>query len=409
MSHKNDNKNSNEQTNFQTSSHIDCAQNEQEIKDYFQRRQEQLKVVKTTRTPRGQLIDWIPIESQVPQGKISSPPPNNTNLNCCEAHHNNYPELLAMAELEIEGVERGPEGTVPILRKNLQNLKFNKSLKEYLSKSRGRKNFLHRKGDFPSPEEDGNHRYAFSGQDINCIGGEGQFSCFDPYVESSDDFSLIQIALSNSDLGILQTVEAGWQEFQDLTGDWVPHLFTYYTAVGYVADLDNWGGYNTDVKGWVQYDNTIFPGTTFTPYSTVGGEQSKLKIKYQLYQGNWWLSCQDRWIGYYPSKLFMGNRSVFSTLGDHADHISFYGEVFDSDDIEGRTSTDMGSGHFPKDGWKWSAYMHNLLVQKTSGLVNYDGSDYLYSSDPDMYDIEPHFNSGTEWGSFLFLGGPGAG
>ena len=32
-------------------------------------------------------------------------------------------------------------------------------------------------------------------------------------------------------------------------------------------------------------------------------------------------------MGYYPVSLFVGNQSVFSTLGDHADHIGFSGEV----------------------------------------------------------------------------------
>jgi hypothetical protein len=31
-----------------------------------------MKVVKTTRTPAGQIIDWVPIESQV--AKVRSPP-----------------------------------------------------------------------------------------------------------------------------------------------------------------------------------------------------------------------------------------------------------------------------------------------------------------------------------------------
>ncbi|HLZ80267.1 MAG TPA: neprosin family prolyl endopeptidase, partial [Ktedonobacteraceae bacterium] len=223
--------------------------------------------------------------------------------------------------------------------------------------------------------------------------------------------SLIQIGLSNNDLGFLQTVEAGWQELQDLSGDWVPHLFTYYTTNGYSDDSDNKGGYNTDVDGWVQHDDTIFPGTTFTPYSTRGGEQFKITIKYQLFRGNWWFACQGRWVGYYPASLFMGNQSVFSTLGDHADHIGFWGEIFDSEDVSGRTTSDMGSGYFPEAGWTWSAYMHNLLVQtnRVGQMSKYDGSSGLFKSDPDMYDIEAHFNSESSWGSYVYLGGPGAG
>lgn len=379
---------------------------EHEIRDYFQRRQDRLKVVKTTYTPSGQTIDWIPIESQHFRGEIATPPPTDKNIKIDEPLHNTHSELLAIAELEVEGVERGPEGTVPILRKKLEALDYTKSLKEFLSKPHGQR----LKNDFPPPEPDGNHRYASSMQSITCFGGEGQFSCFDPFLESPDDFSLIQIGLTNNDLGFLQSVEAGWQEFKSLTGDWVPHLFTFYTTNGYKDNGDKKGGYNTDVDGWIQYDNIIFPGTTFTPYSQLGGEQRKITIKYQLYEGNWWLRCQDRWVGYYPSSLFMGNQSVFRTLGDHADHIGFWGEVFDSDDKPGRTTSDMGSGHFPNEGWTWSAYMHNLLVQKNRDgtLAEYDGSRQLFESDPDMYKIEAHFNSRTNWGSYVYVGGPGA-
>jgi len=390
---------------------IDHAAFRREMSAYFERRTERLRIVKTTVTPRGQTIDWIPIEAQHPAGVIASPPPLPRHPRAWEKPHGEQPDIIAEPELEAAGVERGPRGTVPILRKNLAALGHTKSLKQYLSKSRGHRIMnLHGAG-FAAPEEGGSHRYANSGQPVICFGGEGQLSCFDPYLESSDDFSLIQIGLSNSDLGYLQTVEAGWQEFQDLTGDWVPHLFVYYTTNGYSNDDDNQGGYNTDVDGWVQYDDTIFPGSTFTPYSTRGGDQRKITIKYQLYQGNWWFACQGRWVGYYPASLFMGNQSVFSTLGDHADHIGFWGEIYDSDDVSGRTTSDMGSGYFAEAGWTWSAYMHNLLVQtgRDGSMGNYDGTSNLFSSDPDMYDIDAHFNSGSGWGSYVYLGGPGAG
>jgi Neprosin len=109
-----------------------------------------------------------------------------------------------------------------------------------------------------------------------------------------------------------------------------------------------------------------------------------MTIKYQLYWNNWWFACQGRWMGYYPASLFMGNQSVFSTLVDHADHIGFWGEVFDSDDIDGRTSTDMGSGYFAEVGWPWSGYMHNLRAQAMLGgsMADYDGSAELSSPIP---------------------------
>ena len=71
----------------------------------------------------------------------------------------------------------------------------------------------------------------------------------------------------------------------------------------------------------------------------------------------------------------------------------------------------MGSGYFAEAGWTYSAYMHNLLVQtgRDGAMGNYDGSSGQFSSDPDMYDIDAHFNSGSSWGSYVYLGGPGAG
>jgi hypothetical protein len=105
----------------------------------------------------------------------------------------------------------------------------------------------------------------------------------------------------------------------------------------------------------------------------------------------------------------MGNQSVFATLGDHADRIGFWGEVASFGTLA--TKTDMGSGRFPTDGWTKSAYMHNLRVQRgrNGDMAEYDGSAGLRRTDPNLYDIDAHFNSNSNWGSYVYLGGPGAG
>src|ERR1019366_10817302 len=48
--------------------------NRSDFAAWLQHRQSQLQVTKTTKTPSGQTIDWIPIESQSP-GPIATPPP----------------------------------------------------------------------------------------------------------------------------------------------------------------------------------------------------------------------------------------------------------------------------------------------------------------------------------------------
>jgi hypothetical protein len=99
---------------------------------------------------------------------------------------------------------------------------------------------------------------------------------------------------------------------------------------------------------------------------------------------------------------------MFSTLGDHAESIAFYGEIYDSNEVPGKTRSDMDSGYWPEYGWQWAAYQRNLKVQtdRAGGLSNYDGAGW--ASDPDMYGLEAHMNSGSNWESFFWLGGPGA-
>ncbi|MGO4377137.1 neprosin family prolyl endopeptidase [Pseudoduganella sp. RAF19] len=386
---------------------LDERKYEREIRSYFEDRLACMEIRATTETPRGQIIDWVPIESQLTGKKrIAEPPPGGHSFVMSKQH----PDKLGLFELEDARVARGPSGTVPVLRKNLDEIRFSQPLRKLLGKypyagfeapQAGRMQ--------PAPSVDGPHWHATTSQSVICFGGEGVLSAFDPYCENADDFSLMQIALSNGDTGKTQTVEAGWQERKDSYGDWVPHLFLYYTTNGYAKDGDNVGGYNQDVDGWVQYDSAIHPGAISSPNSTRGGDQFVMQIKYQLYRGNWWFMCNGRWIGYYPASLFMGNQSTFTTLGDHADTIMFYGEIYDSNETPGKTKTDMGSGYWPEFGWKWAAYQRNLKFQsdRAGGLSDYDGMGW--STALDMYDVETHMLSGTDWGSYFWLGGPGAG
>lgn len=384
--------------------------NENTIRSYFEARLERMEIVTTTEAPSGQVIDWVPIESQVPKGhEIATPPSDAVRVRLPEGDR---VDRLVRFELEDDEAEVGPEGTVPVLRKDLDRVNFRQNLGQMLGKYPEVDSTYPIAGQVqtPPPSVDGPHRYAMTNQNIIAFGGDGTLSAFDPYGENTDDFSLMQIFCGNSDTGRLQTVEAGWQQRWDSYGDWYPHLFTYYTTNGYTNDDDNKGGYNQDVEGWVQYDGQIHPGALSSPNSVRGGAQYVMQVKYQLFGGNWWLMANGRWLGYYPAWLFMGSGSTFTTLGDHADRVSFYGEIYDSNETPGKTKTDMGSGYWPEYGWTWSAYQRNLLVQTDRGgtMADYDGGSG-WASDPDMYGIETHMRSGSNWGSYFWMGGPGAG
>lgn len=376
------------------------------------------EVVATTESQDGQVYDWIKPESQVESG-IAQPPPPLEGKVCQQttgAHMETGP--APKSELESDETLLGPVGTVPMLRKKpaLAHFRFSQTM----SKT-GPPDSSGRIAVFASAPE--KHWYASSAQYVRNYGGGGHFSCWNPIVETANDFSLLQVAIINQNgaydaniprIDYRQSVEAGWIHYPARFGDNVPHLFTFYTTVGYERYGDYIQSWNTDYKGWVQTDRTITPGITFKPLNVSGGDQYKLWIEYQLFDGNWWLWVKDRWIGYYPASLFSAGHIATKTLSDHADQINFYGEIFDSNEVRGLTTTDMGSGKFPGTGWQHSGFITNMVHQpkpsaESGAKARYDGSAGLFMDDTARYQIEAHFDNEDTWASFCWVGGPGSG
>ena len=78
-----------------------------EVIHYYEQRAKHLDIVKTTRTSTGQVVDWIPIESQVPGGKIATPP-------APQQRSKKRSNPFAIPAGFDTFVEMGPEGTVPV-------------------------------------------------------------------------------------------------------------------------------------------------------------------------------------------------------------------------------------------------------------------------------------------------------
>lgn len=352
-----------------------------------------LPIIKTTTTSKGQILDWVPIESQ---GKIATPPPLTLLKRTPSAHD---AALIAA----IKPQDSGPPGTVPILRahgptkpmKRLPRPEDNNSTSTLTARSYA-----------------GQHWYASTAQSVNNHGGTARYSLFKAFVEQPSDFSLLQVAVIRNNAAHAgtapksQTVESGWINYPDQVGD--PHLFSFYTTNNYEAYGDNICGWNRDVAGWVQYDADIYPGVPFAPLSTIGGDKYESDIGYYYYEGNWWLSALGKFIGYYPGSLFSQGVNAADTLNDHSDQINFYGEIYNSED--GLTTTDMGSGEFPEAGFGNAAYLRQVEYYDTGNYAQtYDGSQGVIVSDENRYRLSANWNSGSDWGSYFYLGGPGAG
>lgn len=352
-------------------------------------------VVSRTRTADGEQVDWVPVESQV-DGAVAEPPV----LEEIGPDPERAARSASSGSLAPE-TGQGPPGTVPVLRKNVDELRPVGTLQDYLAKGPYRREFT--PPDNPHPPAIGaQHKYAHAYQFVTNYGTEGYINTWKPYVQWSNEFSLGQLWIVRGSGAALQTLEVGAQTYKDIYGDWEPHLFIYYTTNAYSRSGDNLGGYNTDVKGWVQVGTSSFPGMRVAA-SVAGGDQYDLLIKVQLHQGNWWVRIGGEWMGYYPAALYndTGLRSM-------ADQVDWGGEIVDDADHHPEpTSTVMGSGAFPGSGWTRAAYMRNLRYQSAANGTMAGLQGVPQVTNPAAYDIASDFTGTGGWGSYFYWGGPG--
>ena len=367
------------------------------------------------------MLDWVPIESQVADGKIASPPPSYVPIRSAETQWKPEPVTL---ELDDAAAERGPDGTVPRVIPALSQLTRFMAQRNFSTKrgglfvSQDRRRLIKQPAD-PDPA---NYFHNSVSQFGTFYGWDGFLNVWDPAINipgggNGEDHSILQVWLQNSEM-VLQSLEGGLTTDHYLNGDNLPHIFTYYTTNGYSKDGDNVGGYNTMYKGWIQYSSpsttgrTIFPGIAITAISAIGGTQFDLAMKFQLYKQpengafNWWVSVDGVWMGYYPAELFSQGQ-----LGSSVTWIGAGGEVYSGLKNPEATLDEMGSGFQAAAGWAQAAYLRNLRNQSDidGTMVDSDGSaagDVAVPGGADPYTISLDMESGGDWGSFLFVGGP---
>jgi hypothetical protein len=402
---------------------VDQAQLSTDLASWLEARQASLKIVKTTTTPSGQTIDWVPIESQHPSGKIATPPPADL-ARVPSADSSAHPAALSRIakastfELDDPRVERGPDGTVPILRPDIARLSQFAGVQDLHLKRGGLKVNKRRPNRKPTDPDPAGYFHGTDNQNGQFYGWDGYLNMWDPSINTpaggnGTDHSILQVWLQNYSTGVTQSIEGGWTVDQSLNGDTQPHVFTYYTTNGYKQDGDNEGGYNTKHKGWVQYSASVFPGIRINGTSTFGGQQFEISMKFQLYQEpnstdvNWWVSIQGIWMGYYPATLFKTGLAV------DVDWAGSGGEVYSSLSNPEQTQDQMGSGHQASEGWAKAAYLRNLRVQTDmSGTMaennGYGTTDAASPGGADPYTISLDMESGSNWDSYFFVGGPTA-
>jgi PKD repeat protein len=248
------------------------------------------------------------------------------------------------------------------------------------------------------------HEYAHAYQWVNNTGMSADFNLWSPTVELSSEFSLSQlwVARGLTTDNSLQTAETGWQNYQQKYGDSRSRLFAYYTTSNYQTGT---GCYNLDCTGFVQTDSTVILGGGWTSYSTQGGAQYDISLAYFRDQSppyNWWLRYQGTWVGYYPNSLFASQG-----IANYSDHIDFGGEIVNNQTGGLHTTTDMGSGRFPSEGFGAAAYSKRIQYWDTSSTqFNATGLNRNVTN-ASYYDLSLGSSTDSNWLRYFYFGGPG--
>jgi Neprosin len=402
-------------------SRVEYESRSQRITAFFKERQARYGVASTTKTKSGQVIDWIKLESQLPDGQEIAQPPVKNDLKLSERQETNEylqmelpeslrklarQELKAKTEFQTDPSTIGPPGTVPVVRFDLKAyLKAHPTFlpsdpREVISK-------------IPPPAPASNNRYYAVWQRFaDNYGTLGRINIWNVDGPVGGETSIAQTAVIRGTP--MQAIEAGKIETAGFSPSKRPTFFTYFRTNG-SASGDFVGGYNALVDGWIQVSRSVAPGMSLVPWeSTLNGSQYSLDVEVRLWQGNWWVRAAGEWAGYYPSCKGGGsapcaNGTLFSEDGirDKADRLDWYAEVFD-ESAPSSTSTDMGSGQFSNQRWGRAAYFRNLLYMWSTTNAWWWSQGSITTTDNRCYDADgPYYSSDDNWRNWFYYGGPG--
>ncbi|KAK8717215.1 hypothetical protein V6N13_044491 [Hibiscus sabdariffa] len=292
---------------------------------------------------------------------------------------------------------RCPEGTIPVRRTKEDDLLRASSIKAF-GKKRHKSIPQPRSAD-PDLISQSGHQHAIAYVDGDKFyGAKATINVWEPKIQQPNEFSLSQIWILGGAFGEdLNSIEAGWQVSPDLYGDNHTRLFTYWTSDAYQAT----GCYNLLCSGFIQINNEIAMGASIYPIS--GYRVSQYDISLLVWkdptEGNWWLQFGNKYVlGYWPAFLF-------SYLSDSASMIEWGGEVVNSESDGQHTSTQMGSGHFPGEGFGKASYFKNIEIVDGSNNLRVPKGLATFTEQSNCYDVQT--GKGGNWGNYFYYGGPG--
>nr|CAD1840404.1 unnamed protein product [Ananas comosus var. bracteatus] len=317
--------------------------------------------VKSIQSPDGDIIDCVHISHQP---AFDHPFLQNHTI---QMRPNFHPEGL-YAESKVSAGEKSR----PVLQ--MWHQKGASSVKKY-----GRKKHK----SFPNPlsvdpdllnESGHQHAIAYVEGD-KYYGAKATINVWEPKIQQPNEFSLSQLWILGGSFGEdLNSIEAGWQVSPDLYG-----ITTQgYSLIGLVMHIKQQGATTYCVLD----SSKLTVRLQWVPASTPSLAMVVPSMISDPKEGNWWMQFgNDYVLGYWPSFLF-------SYLADSASMIEWGGEVVNSELDGEHTSTQMGSGHFPEEGFGKSSYFRNIQIVDASNNLRSPKGVGTFTEQSNCYDVQ---------------------
>ncbi|KAK9923540.1 hypothetical protein M0R45_031952 [Rubus argutus] len=339
-------------------------------------------VIKTIKGDGGDMIDCVDIYKQpalnhplLKNHTIQLKPPGPYPSGSNETESSDLDDALLQSWGEC------PEGTIPILRTQAFDSSYPKPIPQSNDSDVG---FI--------PVESG-HEYATASiLDGQYYGAHASLNVWSPLSVNAEN-SISQIWVGGGRGEARSTVEAGWKIN---SADPQTRFFIFWTGHNYQD-----GCYNLNCPGFIQVNRKFALGAPIKPVSIYNGKQVEIFISIYKHQsaGQWWLKVQNEELGYWPD-------NILPSLRGSAEVVNWGGEIYNSESGGRHTSTQMGSGHFPSEGYGKASYFRNIQYLASSGkFVDAQGL-ITYVTKPSCYDLIIK-NKAPGFGNHFYYGGSG--
>ncbi|MEV6761497.1 neprosin family prolyl endopeptidase [Streptomyces sp. NPDC051105] len=302
-------------------------------------------------------------------------------------------EIVHPRPQDPETARAFPAGTTPLYRTTLSRLCQFPNLAAFS----GKNHLIERTapdtvelGGEPYPK-----RYATGEQNIKSLGGSSKVNVWSPFAGGGQSTFSQQWYYAGQEGTLLQTVECGWHIDISRYGNATPHLFVFATRESYHTGHSF---YNLEGGAFLPVANPyVTPGAPLL-VSQQGGTQVEYKMGFYLTNNAWWFYFDDHPIGCYPVSWF--NNGPLTTGATRAKFGGEAGSILS-------TWPPMGSGLHAREGFRKAAYQRAAAVNPVTGGAVYATLSEAGSVFGPCYSVQITNNTASDWGTYLFFGGPG--